>query len=265
MKKNLNHIKNILKEKPKAALILGSGWGTAIKYLKQKDWEIPYHQIEGFVQTQVKGHEGKLYSFYNGQLLVFSGRFHGYEGYQYQQLCIPAHFAVELGVSNVIITNAAGGINPRFSIGDVILIDGFIIPTPISLSIPIKIIPQQYQLFTSVAQQQKHYLARKKIIISCGCYTFVCGPSYESKAEISFFQKIGGDLVGMSTFPEVTWLIHHRTNVIALSLISNMATGILPKLLNHEEIKQTVEDNQNYLYHILATLLKQWGIKIPSI
>ena len=211
---------------------------------------IPYEEIPHFPVSTVEGHVGRLVlGELEGQRVVaMQGRFHLYEGYPLESVTFPIRVMKRLGVETALITNAAGGINESFQPGDLMLIRdhiNFMFRNPL-------VGPNDPELGERFPDMSEAYdaelrrLARRVagelgIDLKEGVYAAMLGPSYETPAEIRMLRAVGGDAVGMSTVPEVIVARHAGIRVLGLSCISNMAAGILPQPLSHEEVMETAE------------------------
>jgi purine-nucleoside phosphorylase len=232
------------------ALVLGSGLGLIAEDVDEK-LTIPYRDIPGFPSTLVAGHRGEIVAGYLGgkRVLVFSGRFHYYQGFSLAQVALPVRVSKRLGASTLIVTNASGGINRSFRPGDIMLIQDHINcmggnplmgaegasfgPVFIDMSAPYDAILRDKAMQVASADRRIGDLKE-------GVYLATTGPSYETKAEIAFFKKMGADAVGMSTVPEVIVAVQERLSVLGISVITNMACGIADGALSHEEVLDTM-------------------------
>lgn len=223
-----------------AVIILGSGlgnFGAAIKIAAV----LPYSSIPHFHEPSVEGHSGSLIwgTVEDRNILAFSGRFHFYEGFTFRQTALPVYISKALNADKLIISNSAGGINTDFHIGDLMIIKSIIrLNTIVS---PANRKPFRYEPF-SLAEQAREVASGLNLPIRQGTYLYAKGPSYETKAEIRAFRKIGADAVGMSTVPELFEAARCGLKTVAVSLITNMAAGIQTKKLNHEEVKQAAKN-----------------------
>jgi len=244
IKKASDFIKENISERPLIGLILGSGLGYIADKIENKQ-EFRYEDIPNFPLSTVQGHEGKLVigTLEGVPVAALKGRFHAYEGHGMKNITFPIYFMREIGVKGVILTNAAGGVNKTYTPGDIIADTDFI---NFSLDNPL-IGPNYDELgvrFPPMAEPVDHkWLKRTQAIckenginIKEGTYVWVLGPCYETPAEIKMFEKFGGDLVGMSTVPEVIACNHAGLKVIAFSAVTNFASGILPEPLNHNDV-----------------------------
>jgi purine-nucleoside phosphorylase len=239
-----------------AALILGSGYQWFTDCLTNSI-RIPYQEIPGMPQTTILGHSGTLFQGQLGKkmLLVFSGRFHHYEGYSFEQTTLPVRLAKGLGAKELWITNAAGGIHPDFRVGTLMLIESILRlqqrvgePHPSPFSFPETSLQQRISQLLEKASQ-------KGIPLTKGTYIYVKGPSYETPAEIRAFRKMGADAVGMSTVPELTEAARLNLPATAISLITNAAAGLNDEKLAHEDIadvsrrsKESIETLFNLIF-----------------
>lgn len=216
------------------AIVLGSGLGSVAE-LVEPIHTIDYHELEslGFPASTIEGHQGRfIFGRWAGRnVIVMQGRVHYYQGYTPSEVVMPLRILSMLGVSRVVLSNAAGGLNRGYNVGDVMVIDDHIsfIPNPLIGDN----IPELGVRFPSMSQPyDKEYIAIAlqvakdlDIKVHKGCYVAVTGPSYETKAEVRYYRMIGGDAVGMSTAPEVVAASHAGMRVFALSLITNKAVS----------------------------------------
>jgi purine-nucleoside phosphorylase len=228
---------------PKHALILGSGFEEVPDTMRIRA-RVPYEKLPGFPVPKVEGHPGELlFAEVNSQpLLVCCGRAHYYEGASMEQVMFPTRALAEAGVQNLIMTNAAGGINPRFQPGEFMLFSDHINFTGVN---PLRGLPiAGGKCFVSLGDAYSAQLRRglqtaarrEKIKLHDGVYLCVAGPSYETPAEIRAFRALGADAVGMSTVPEVLMARYCGLEVAAFSCITNHAAGMSAAPLSHEEV-----------------------------
>lgn len=228
---------------PEIGLILGSGLGDLAEEISNQI-VIPYEEIPNFPVSTVVGHEGKLvYGDLEGKkVIALQGRFHYYEGYDLQTVTYPVRIFKELGVKTVFITNAAGGLNPAFSPGDLMIITDHLNITgenPLIGENIEKHGPRFVDMSETYSKRGQSLLkeaaAEMGVTLQEGVYTWFTGPTYETPAEIRYARAIGGDAVGMSTVPEAIVAKHAGLEVIGISCITNLAAGMQEKL-NHEEV-----------------------------
>lgn len=234
--------------KPAIALILGSGLGDLASEITGATI-IPYEQIPHFARSTVVGHAGRLLIglLDDVPVVAMQGRFHLYEGYPLQVLTLPVRVMHMLGAQTLIVTNAAGGINPAYHPGDFMLIRDHINLPGLAGANPL-LGPNDERFgprFPPLAQAyfpELRVLAlavaatMPEITLHEGVYVMVGGPNYETGAELKFLHAIGADAVGMSTVPEVVVARHVGMQVLGLSLITNSATGNETEEVNHEEV-----------------------------
>lgn len=235
------------------AIILGSGlgdFGTQI----HNTTTIPYVEIPNFPKSTVAGHSGSLIvgNVAGKTVMAFSGRFHFYEGYPFSTSIIPVQLSAIFGVDTLIISNAAGGINLSYRVGDLMVINNIIHPY---VKIPI---PKKDNWLETL---KKNAISAHKIAtsigveIKSGTYLYVTGPNYETKAEILAFRKLGGDVVGMSTAPELMAASNLGIKTTAISLITNAAAGITDQKLDHAEVKEAAEMKKDEFAKLVIGLI----------
>lgn len=237
-----------------AAVILGSGLGEFQSQIEQKV-QIPYKNIPSFPEPTVDGHSGTLISgkIEGKNIIAFSGRFHRYEGFSFQQTHLPVYLTKALGVKKLIISNAVGAINKSYKVGDLVIIES-VLRQNLSIS------ARGYQPFpyfhTKAAKRAFHIITKKGYEIKNGTFVFVLGPNYETKAEIRAFREMGGDTVGMSTAPELFEASRLKMNAVAISLVTNMAAGINAQKLSHTEVKAAADTKKDEFAGVVRLLIK---------
>lgn len=237
---------------PRVGIILGSGLGTLADRITDPI-VIPYGDVPYFPVSTVAGHAGRLVI---GELagpeptpvVAFQGRFHLYEGYDASQVVFPVRALARLGVRACVITNAAGGINPSFSPGDLMMITDHLNLTgqnPLMGSHDDRLGPRFPDMSEAYDLRLRNLLreaaAEQEITLREGVYTVLSGPSYETPAEVRMLKAIGCDACGMSTIPEVVACRQMGVRVLGISLISNHAAGISPTPLTHQEVIETAD------------------------
>lgn len=245
-----DYIKNkIQNRQPVLGLILGSGLGAIVDDM-QDAIKIPYDEIPGFPNTTVVGHQGNLVIGKLGgkEVLVIQGRFHFYEGRSLNEVVLPIRVMDGLGIKNLIVTNASGGINPNFKPGDLVLIDDHINyagRNPLIGENLDELGPRFPDMSEAYSKKiNSTVVAAGKdlgIDVKSGVYVWVLGPSYETPAEIKMFSIMGADMVGMSTVPEVIAAKHLGMNVCGISCITNHAAGIVEQVLDHDDVKKVAQ------------------------
>lgn len=248
---------------PKVGLILGSGLGVLADHLEDAV-SIAYSDIPYFPVSTVEGHAGELMiGGLNGTpVVLMKGRFHMYEGYGPELTAFPVRVMKELGVTALLVTNAAGGINTSFEPGDLMLISDHLNMTgknpligPNDNELGVRF-PDMSQAYSRRLRDLARATAeRQGIAVQEGVYAGLLGPTYETPAEIRMLRTLGGDAVGMSTVSEVIVARHAGIEVLGISCISNMAAGILDQPLSHDEVMETTERvREQFLSLVLAII-----------
>lgn len=241
----VRHIRSKTSFEPHIGIILGSGLG-GLAELVNSEAALPYGEIPGFHPVSVAGHKGQLLlgTLEEKKVLVMQGRFHYYEGYSMEQVTYPVRVMKALGVKQLIVSNASGGLNRNFKVGDLMVITDVInlmFQNPLrgrneeergprfpDMSCPFS--PKLTELALDIAREHK-------IRHQAGVYIGVTGPSYETRAELRFMARIGGDAVGMSTVPEVIVARHEGLrDILGISCVTDMATGEGIAEVTHEEV-----------------------------
>jgi len=242
-------IRSRTRHKPRVGLILGSGLGVLADSAIDADI-IPYNEIPGFPVSTVAGHAGRLVvgELAGAQVAIMQGRFHFYEGWSPQQVVFPVRVMRRLGIETLILTNAAGGLNPTFATGDVMLITDHINFVGMAGNNPlrganIEEFGVRFPAANRIYTRHLRDLARKVAVeegidLREGVYVALSGPNFESPAEIRMWRILGGDAVGMSTAPEAQVAHHAGMQVLAFSTITNMAIPELDSETEptHEEV-----------------------------
>lgn len=256
-------IRSKTKVTPKTGLILGSGLGVLADHIKEAV-SISYKDIPYFPQSTVEGHAGELLiGDLNGSpVILMKGRFHMYEGYGPELTAFPVRVMKELGVKTLLVTNAAGGVNTSYQPGDLMLISDHINLTgtnPLIGQNDNELGPRFPDMSQAYSRKLRE-LARSKaqqagVSLQEGVYAGLLGPSYETPAEIRMLRTLGADAVGMSTVSEVIVARHAGLEVLGISCISNMASGILDQPLSHEEVIETTDRvREKFLNLVLAII-----------
>ena len=251
MMEKLNRCVEVIREKtsfqPEAALVLGSGLG-GFGEMVEDALRIPYASIPGFPVSTVPGHAGQfILGYVRGvPVIVMQGRVHYYEGYPMEDVVMPIRIMGMLGAKKLILTNAAGGVNTAFTPGDLMLLEDHIsafVPSPLrgeNLDALGTRFPDMSCVYDRHLRQAAEQAAESRgIALQKGVYLQWPGPNYESPAEIRMFRTLGADAVGMSTVCDALAARHMGLRVCAVSCITNMACGILPQPLSHEEVQET--------------------------
>jgi purine-nucleoside phosphorylase len=249
--------------RPKLAIVFGSG--LAGEFLTRAGFsaEIPFEEIPHFGKPTVAGHGGRLYAglLKDVPLLVSDGRFHYYEGYSMAQVVFPIRVYASLGVEEILLTNASGGLNPRLKVGDLMIVKDHLNLTgrnPLRGSQDDRLGPR----FVDMTEAYDPALIKSLLragrrlgtAMPQGVYAGILGPSYETPAEIRMYRKLGGDAIGMSTVPEVIAARHAGLKTAVISCITNVLMGPKKALLSHEKV---VEEAAKIQYK-LARLLEEY-------
>lgn len=249
---------------PKIGLIFGSGLGELADSIENKI-AIPYSDIPNFPVSTVKGHSGQLvYGNLRGQkVIALQGRFHYYEGYSMKEVTLPVRVFQALGVESLIVTNAAGGVDPDFNPGDLMLITdhiNFMGDNPLIGPNDDRLgerFPDVTNAYDPVYLDLAREVAKEMDIeLQEGVYTGFTGPVYETPAEIKMAQIMGGSAAGMSTVPEVTAAHHGGIRVLGISCITNHAAGLGPKL-SHEEVIEVSARVRDSFKQLILTLIER--------
>lgn len=271
-KESADYILRQTQHRPTIGLILGSGLSPLADEILEAQI-IPYEQIPHFPCSSIPGHAGRLVigNLAGKTILAMQGRVHFYEGYTMQHLTLPVRVMHILGVKQLIVTNAAGGINSRFKAGDLMLITDHLNLVGLGGHNPLRgtNLNEFGERFPSMTHPYNpHFiqLTRKVaqslgISIQEGIYAFVAGPSFETPAEIRFLRTIGADAVGMSTVPETVVANHAGMNVLGISSITNVAVEQVfsGQETTHEEVLEAGKKIVPYLTQLLKGVLENLG------
>lgn len=253
-----------LQAKPKTAIILGSGLGNLSSFI-DKTCEIPYSDIPNMPISTVEGHAGKLIigSLAGVDIIAMDGRFHYYEGYSMKEVTFPVRVMYELGIKNLIVSNAAGGMNPIFSVGDIMVITDHINSFPEN---PLRgknfptgpRFPSMHEAYDREFIRLVDDAAKRlDINIQHGVYVGTAGPTYETPAEYRMFRSWGADAVGMSTVPEVIVAVHCGIRVLGFSIITDLGGYENIKEVSHEEVQEAAIAAQPRMTALIKEILKQ--------
>ena len=243
------YLKERVARMPQIGMILGSGLGDYADTLEDAV-KIPYSEIPNFPRPSVAGHSGALvFGRKDGkEIVAMQGRVHYYEGLTPRQITLPVRVMAALGVKTLVLTNACGGVNLNFHPGDLMLISDHINFCGADPLIGENLdefgprFPDISDLYTrSLRQAVKEKAAAAGIGLQEGVYLMYSGPNYETPAEIRAFRILGADTVGMSTVPEALAAGHSGMQVLGISCITNMAAGVLPQKLSHQEVVETAD------------------------
>jgi len=249
--------------KPEIALIVGSGL-SGIAAALDKPLVIPYADIPHFPKTAVPGHDGQMVMGELGgkKLMVLCGRVHLYEGRPVAEVVYPIHVIDALAVKTLIVTSAAGGINPQFNPGDLMIIEDHINHQPVNPLVGgingdtnVRLLDMTCAYSTRLREKLETAAEKLQIPLRRGVYLATVGPSYETPAEVKAFAWHGADAIGMSTVPEVIVARYHNMEVLGICCITNLAAGVSLKRLSHEEVVQVSKAAEGKLVKLLTGFL----------
>jgi len=263
IKESVDFIKNQYSEAPGVGIILGTGLGGLVKEI-QIEKSIPYEEIPHFPLSTVEGHSGKLiFGKLGGKTIVaMQGRFHFYEGYDMKEVTFPVRVMKFLGISHLFVSNASGGVNPSFEIGDVMIIDDHINLFPSNPLIGANI-SELGPRFPDFSEPYDHELINKALEIASknnikvqkGVYAGVSGPCLETPAEYTYVRNIGGDAVGMSTVPEVIVARHMSIPCFAISIITDIGVKGRIVKVTHEDVQAVAMKAEPKMTQIMKELI----------
>ena len=257
-------LKSKMTTAPETAIILGTGLGSLVNEITDK-YEIKYEEIPNFPLSTVEGHSGKLIfgKLGNKDIMAMQGRFHFYEGYNMKEVTFPVRVMRELGIKTLFVSNAAGGMNPDFIIGDLMIINDHINMFPEhplrGKNIPYgDRFPDMSQAYSrELIAMAKEIAKEKGIRVVEGVYLGTQGPTFETPAEYRMFYRMGGDAVGMSTVPEVIVARHCGIRVFGISVITDL--GIEGKIVevSHEEVQKAADEAQPRMTTIFREIVNR--------
>ena len=257
-------LKQRMTTNPKTAIILGTGLGQLASEITDK-YEFPYSEIPNFPVSTVEGHAGKLiFGKLGGKdIMAMKGRFHYYEGYDMKEVTFPERVMFELGIETLFVSNASGGMNPDFVIGDLMIIDDHINFFP---EHPLRgknfptgpRFPDMHEAYDKNLRDLADTIAREKSIrVVHGVYVGVQGPTFETPAEYRMYHRLGGDAVGMSTVPEVIVARHCGIKVFGMSIITDLGLEGQPVEVSHEEVQEAANKAQPLMTEIMREIIKR--------
>lgn len=247
---------------PEAGVVLGTGLGGLTAKIENQT-EIAYADIPNFPLSTVKGHAGKLiYGDFGGRkIIAMKGRFHYYEGYGSEQVTFPIRVMKQLGIKALFLSNAAGGTNPAFRIGDIMIINDHIslLPNPLIGPNDDRIGPRFPDMSTAydatLIAKAEQIAGRLGIPVRKGVYLSTTGPTFETPAEYRYFRTIGADAVGMSTTPEVITARHMSVPCFAVSIITDLGVEGKIEYTTHESVQQAAEHSETKMTQIMEELI----------
>ena len=257
-------LKERMTTSPKTAIILGTGLGQLASEITDS-YEFPYQDIPNFPVSTVEGHSGKLiFGKLGGKdIMAMQGRFHYYEGYDMKEVTFPERVMYELGIETLFVSNASGGMNPSFQIGDLMIIDdhiNFFPEHPLhGKNFPTgPRFPDMHEAYDKSLRQLADDIAKEKNIrVVHGVYVGVQGPTFETPAEYAMYHRLGGDAVGMSTVPEVIVARHCGIKVFGMSIITDLGIEGKPVEVSHEEVQEAANKAQPLMTEIMREIIKR--------
>lgn len=266
VKESAEYIQRRTDQRPVIGMILGSGLGALADMMEDRT-VLPYAQIPGFPKSHVEGHAGNLVIGKIGQTVIaaMQGRFHYYEGFSMKEVTYPIYVMRLLGVKDLIVTNACGGINRAFTPGDLMLLTDYINMLGNNSLIGENDerfgvrFPDMTEAYSKELIQKAENAAQKlDIAYQKGVYAIFSGPCYETAAEIRAYAVLGADAIGMSTVPETIAANYLGMKVLGIACITNMATGISEKKHTHEEVMRIADESSQKLCAWVKQLLLDW-------
>ena len=257
------YLQSVLRIQPKVALILGSGLGGLSERIEDPQY-VDYADVPNMVQSTVEGHMGRFVvgTLSGKPVICMQGRLHAYEGHTSADVAFPIYVMRALGVEVLLITNASGGINTSFEPGDIMLIDDHINFTgmnpligPHDPALGLRYNDMSYAYDPDLRSAMRRAAAELDISLREGVYIGVLGPSFETPAEIRAFRALGADAVGMSTIFEVIAAVNCGIKVVGLSLVTNMAAGVLDREITAEEVNETAAKRTLALQYLVQDFL----------
>ena len=263
IKETADFIKSKVAEIPQIAIILGTGLGALVDSIESSQL-IPYEESPNFPISTVEGHSGKLiFGLLGGKrVMAMQGRFHYYEGYDMKEVTFPIRVMQELNIKTLFVSNAAGGMNKDFRVGDIMIITDHINLFPEN---PLR--GKNYnQLGTRFPAMTEAYSKRlialadevatkENIRVMHGVYVGTSGPTFETPAEYEYFRIIGGDAVGMSTVPEVIVANHASIEVFGLSVITDLGGKDITEIPTHEDVQKAAMKAQPNMVNIIKNMI----------
>ncbi len=264
IKQTAEYLKARMTTNPETAIILGTGLGSLVNEITDK-YEIKYEDIPNFPLSTVEGHSGKLIFGKLGdkEIMAMQGRFHYYEGYSMKEVTFPVRVMRELGIKTLFVSNAAGGMNPDFVIGDLMIITDHINMFP---EHPLRgknieygpRFPDMSKTYSpELIAMAKDIAVEKGIRVVEGVYLGTQGPTFETPAEYVMFHRMGGDAVGMSTVPEVIVARHCGIRVFGISVITDLGLEGVVVEVSHEEVQKAADEAQPRMTTIFREIVNR--------
>ena len=268
MLQTIKNTANFIKEKtnfsPEVGIILGTGLGGLVSEIEIQH-SLPYNEIPNFPVSTVEGHSGRLiFGTLGGKnVIAMQGRFHFYEGYSIERVTFPVRVMKFLGIKNLIVSNASGGVNPDYEVGDLMILEDHIclIPNPLigpNLDELGPRFPDMSETYNKeMIRMAEQISSENNIPVQKGVYIALTGPTLETPAEYKYMRIIGGDTVGMSTAPEVIVAHHMNIPCFAMSVITDLGVPGKIQKVTHEEIQKVSEVAEPKLTLIIKKLISK--------
>ena len=234
IKQTADYIASKVNKLPKTAIILGTGLGELVNHIEIST-SLPYQEIPNFPVSTVEGHNGRLIfgKLGNKEIMAMQGRFHFYEGYDMKQVTFPVRVMKALGIKTLFVSNASGGLGPRF--------------------------PEMSEAYSArLIAEAKRVAANHNIHVVEGVYVGTQGPTFETPAEYRYFHRIGGDAVGMSTVPEVIVARHSGIEVFGISVITDLGIEGIVEKVSHEEVQKAAAAAEPKMTLIMKELINSF-------
>ncbi len=266
IKQTADYIASKVSNMPQTAIILGTGLGELVNHINIST-VLPYEEIPNFPVSTVEGHSGKLIfgTLGNKLIMAMQGRFHFYEGYSMQQVTFPIRVMKALGIKTLFVSNASGGMNPNFKIGDLMIITDHINLFP---EHPLRgknynelgpRFPEMSEAYShKLINEAKQIAKENNIRVVEGVYVGTQGPTFETPAEYRYFHRIGGDAVGMSTVPEVIVARHGGIEVFGISVITDLGVEGIVEKVSHEEVQKAAAEAEPRMTFIMKELINRF-------
>ncbi len=261
-----DHVLDLADEIPEYGIVLGSGLGSLSEDI-EIDVEIPYATIPNFPVSTVKGHKGSLILGWLGgkYVLAMNGRFHYYEGYNMYEVTFPQRVMKLMGINKLIVSNASGGVNTSFRIGDVMLITDHInffpehpLRGPNDERFGPRFVNMSEPYSLKMIEVVENYARERQIPFRKGVYLGLQGPTFETLAEYKMIRTLGADAVGMSTVPEVIVAKHMSMEVFGVSVITDIGDEDFIKSVNHQEVLQEAKKAEPVVRELVQALVKKY-------
>jgi purine-nucleoside phosphorylase len=264
IKETASFISNKTKFNPEIGIILGTGLGGLVSEI-EIEHTIPYNEIPNFPVSTVEGHSGRLIlgTLGNKNVVAMQGRFHFYEGYTMEKVTFPVRVMKLLGIKNLIVSNASGGVNPDYEVGDLMILEDHICLTPNPLigenidELGPRFPDMSKPYDKNLIKVAEDIAAENNLPVKKGVYVALTGPTLETPAEYKHMRIIGGDTVGMSTAPEVIIARHMNIPCFAMSVITDLGVPGKIKKVTHEEIQKVSEVAEPKLTLIIKELISK--------